>query len=142
MEKDLGKSIPKKTRKINAALQANVDRVKRGEGLPGAGRPKGSRNKFSETFVQDFIAHWEKHGEAALDKCFEEEIGVYMNCATRIMPKDFNINVTEEANLERLLGKFSSEQLRDLAVGLAALGASSRQTVIEGTAREVPDGVH
>lgn len=130
----------KKVKKLPAAMVAKM--IKKGEVRNPHGRQKGSRNRFSEAFVNDFIEHWEVHGVAALDKCFEEEIGVYMNTASKLLPKDFNINMTQEVNLDRLLDKFAPEQLRDLAIGLAALGASHKQKTIEAQARVVTDPIH
>lgn len=107
-----------------------------------AGRPKGSRNKFAEAFVQAFQADFEKHGAEAIAQCRKKDVSAYIAAATRIMPKDFNLNVSQELSLDRLLDKFSTEQLKDLAAGLAALGASHRSKTIEGTARSEPDSIH
>ncbi len=125
-------------RGYSPAQRASQQRMINGE-IKSPGRPKGSRNKFAEAFVQDFMADWEEHGADALKRCRENDVAAYISAAARIMPKDFNINMTQEVNLEKLLSKFSTEELRDLAAGLAAIGARSRQDVIEGKITELPD---
>lgn len=137
----LGISKPKQRRELNPAFKKNVERMKAGE-IVSPGRPKGSRNKFAEAFVQAFMEDFEEHGADAIKKCREKDVAAYIAAAGRIIPKDFNINMTQEVNLDKLLDKFSTEQLRDLATGLAALGASSKAKVIEGTARAQPDKLH
>ena len=139
-EQETEKTIPVKPKRVlNAVLQANMERVKAGHGLPGAGRPKGSKHKFSEAFVHAFAEDFEKHGKDAIAACRKKDPAAYINAATRLMPKDFNINVSDEATIGKLLDKFSTDELRDLAKGLAAIGASSRLDIIEGEARELPD---
>lgn len=132
---------PKKTRKLNAAVLNNIERMKRGE-IVSPGRPKGARSKFSETFVRDFMENWEKNGQAAMDRCAKTDPASYIRVAATLVPKDFNLNVSNEAEIGRLLDKFSLDQLESLARGLELLGAGRKPPTIEGEVRDESDCVH
>ena len=134
------KSIKKAKRRLPEAMVAKM--IKPGEVRNPNGRPKGSRARFSEKFLQDFIEHWEVHGTKALDDCLDADPAAYVGHAVKILPKDFNINMVNEAELDKLLDRFSLDQLRDLATGLAAIGASARQEDKASGAGKEPDSVH
>src|SRR3990167_974633 len=89
-----------------------------------AGRPKGSRTVFAETFVKDFMADWELYGAQAVAKVREEDTTNYVKVAATLLPKDFNLNLTNEANLDKILSKFDDAQLRTLLTGLVAAGST------------------
>lgn len=123
-----------------AVLRQNA--FKAGEVGNPAGRPKGSRNRFAEQFVQDFLADWEANGAQALADCRVKDVAAYINAASKLLPKDFNINMTSEANLDKFLEQFDDNQLKELLTGLVALGASSGKETAKTTARNGPDSVH
>ena len=113
-------------------------------GAPGVvnhGRPKGSRNRFAEAFVADFLSDWETHGAKALADCRACDPAAYLKVAATLLPKDLNINATEGATLDRLLDQFNDEQLRQLIGALAGLGSAAprRTKTIEGEAAKEPD---
>ena len=62
-----------------------------------AGRPKGARVKFGETFVAEFAEHWAKHGKKALDELRRKSVEAYVRVAIAILPKliDISGNVQE-----------------------------------------------
>ena len=142
-KKKTGDIIPKKPRKLHPALQANVDRVKRGEKLPGGGRPKGSRTVFAETFLKAFIADFNEHGTDAIETVRREKPADYIKVAASLLPKDFNINMTNEAELEKFLEQFDPAELNDFISGTIALGAArrSKDKQAPGTRRQ-SDIVH
>jgi hypothetical protein len=107
-----------------------------------AGRPKGSRNKFSEMFVQDFIEFWSENGATAFQKALNDDPCGLVKVAASIIPKDFNLNLTNEADLDKLLDKFSIDQLRDLAAGLVAIGAVPTKKDHEAGTAAKPDILH
>jgi len=45
------------------------------------GRPKGSRNRFSQKFVDEFYEHWLMHGAAAIDEVCPTLPAVYVSVA-------------------------------------------------------------
>lgn len=128
-KKITGKSTPeipaaiKPKRKVNAAFQRNIDRAKAGECLNPKGRPKGSRNRFAEAFVSDFLKDWEEHGAETIGRVREEDPSTYVRVGVSIIPKDFNISSQNEANLTRLLEQFDEQGLDNFIKGIEELGA-------------------
>lgn len=116
-------------------------------GAPGRenpGRPKGSRNKFAEAFLKDFLQDWEQNGKSALERCRTVDVAAYLKVASTLLPKEFNLNMTNEAELDKLLDQFNDQQLSDLIAGLSAVGAAQRG-IQEQPAPKVgdkPDSLH
>ena len=52
-----------------------------------SGRPVGSRNRFGEKFVTQFMEHWNIHGEKVLDELVKNNIEAYSRLAVAILPK-------------------------------------------------------
>lgn len=73
----------------------NLRPFKKGEG----GRPKGSRNKLGEAFLEDMLADWEANGPAAIVKVRETKPEQYLKVVAMILPKDLNINVNSTDHL-------------------------------------------
>lgn len=105
------------------------------------GRPKGSRNRFAEAFVADFLSDWEEHGAKALADCRACDPAAYLKVAATLLPKDLNINHNDGAALDRLLDQFNDQQLSQLIGALASVGAAQalRAKTIEGEAAKEPD---
>jgi hypothetical protein len=59
------------------------------------GRPKGSRNKLGELFVQALQDDFAEHGIAAIQLVRAEKPDQYLKVIASIMPKDLNINVNQ-----------------------------------------------
>jgi hypothetical protein len=59
-----------------------------------AGRPKGSRNKFSEDFIRDFCAAWEKNGADALDRMARDDPSAFVRAAVQLLPAKLETDVT------------------------------------------------
>jgi hypothetical protein len=99
-----------KKREVNANSLANLKPF--GPGNPG--RPKGSRNKLGEAFIEDLYADWQEHGQQALKDCREQNPAAYVKTVANLLPKDINLNVNV------------AEQLTDdeIAVGLDAVRAA------------------
>ena len=87
---------------------------KPGESGNPDGRPKGSRNKLGEAFIQDVYAKWQEHGSDALTKMIEQEPGAFVRVVAGILPKE--LVVKDE------LSEISDEEL-------AALCAAARQAL-------------
>lgn len=134
-------SKPRESKKRSAAQIAQQEKFKLGE-IKSPGRPLGSRNRFAEQFIQDFLADWEEHGAEALAACRVKDVSAYINAAAKLLPKDFNINMTSEANLDKFLEQFDDKQLSELLTGLVALGASGGKETAKTETRERPDRVH
>jgi len=62
----------------------------------GPGRPKGSKNKLSEPFVQALAKDFEKHGKDAIERLCEKSPGEYLRIIAGLIPKEFLLEVNSE----------------------------------------------
>jgi hypothetical protein len=65
----------------------------------GPGRPKGSRNKLGEEFLDDLIEEWRANGKKALALCAAREPTQFCKLVSNILPKEvlsmaLNVNAT------------------------------------------------
>lgn len=93
-----------------------------------AGRPKGSRNKLGEAFIEALHDDFNEHGLAAITKTREEKPDVYVRVIASLLPKEFKIETTSDLTDEQL-----DARIRQLAtvleIGIAepAGGAAAPQ---------------
>lgn len=59
------------------------------------GRPKGSRNKLGEAFIEALQEDFEKHGVEAIETVRCEKPDQYLKVIASILPKDINLNVNQ-----------------------------------------------
>ena len=52
------------------------------------GRPKGSRNKLGEDFIDRLHAHWQENGDVAIERVFEEDPATYLKVIARVIPSE------------------------------------------------------
>lgn len=62
-----------------------------GESGNPAGRPKGSRNKLGEAFIEDVYSKWQTAGTAALDAMLADDPGGFVRVVAGILPKEMVI---------------------------------------------------
>ena len=60
------------------------------------GRPMGSRNKLSETFVSDLAELWDEQGFAILQRVADEHPEKLMAAMVQVLPKDFQVTVDQQ----------------------------------------------
>jgi hypothetical protein len=72
--------------------------IKPGEVRNPVGRPIGSRSKFSEAMVSDFLADWHQHGTDVLARVRATEPATYLRVASVLVPKEMNVAVTADRN--------------------------------------------
>jgi hypothetical protein len=65
-----------------------------GESGNPAGRPIGARGRFSQRFVADLTAAWEKHGAAALDRMATDCPDRFVGVCAHLIPKDVSVSIT------------------------------------------------
>ena len=56
-----------------------------------AGRPKGARNKVSETLLETLAEHFEKHGKDAIEKVYAESPRDYLKIVASLVPRQMEI---------------------------------------------------
>lgn len=101
--------------------------VQKGQVLNPLGRPKGSRNKFAEEFLKDFLADWQTNGATAIKHCRVVDPAGYVRIAASIVPKELNINENQN-QVEAILEQFNTvEELQNFLAGIAAIGANQRE---------------
>jgi restriction endonuclease S subunit len=57
-----------------------------------AGRPKGSRNKLGEDFLDDINQTWQRHGSKAVETMATSEPGKFCQMVAGLLPKEMHIN--------------------------------------------------
>jgi hypothetical protein len=63
------------------------------------GRPKGSRNKLGEAFLEAMHNDFEQHGVSVIERVRCEKPDQYLKVIASILPKDLNINVNQMDDL-------------------------------------------
>lgn len=97
--------------------------AKKGQVLNPHGRPKGSRNKFGEAFINDFLEDWELHGKQALKDCRQDDPATYCRIAASIIPRELNIN--DEREVEKFLSQFTPEEVKQMLIGIRTIEAEA-----------------
>ncbi len=95
-----------------AAKQLAPYQFKPGQSGNPNGRPKGSRNKLAEQFLQDALAEWENHGAVALSDMREKNPGDFVKMIASLVPKEMTLNLTNE-------NEMTDDELRDRIRALA-----------------------
>jgi hypothetical protein len=56
------------------------------KGKPGGpGRPRGSRNRLTEVFLQDLLASWEKHGAEVIERLCQNDPATYLKIVASVV---------------------------------------------------------
>jgi hypothetical protein len=90
---------PDKTGKKLVGNEAT--QFKKGESGNPTGRPKGARSKLTTKFFEDFHEAWTEHGKPALREAVERDPVAFVNAATRLMPKEVDVDLPK---VERFAG--------------------------------------
>ena len=61
-----------------------------------AGRPVGSKNKLSESFLRELTRSFEKHGKEAIDRVCKDSPSEYLRIIAGLMPKEFLLELSQE----------------------------------------------
>ena len=57
------------------------------------GRPKGSRNKLGEAFLEDMLNDWEQHGKVVIEAVRADKPDQYLKVVASILPRELNVKV-------------------------------------------------
>jgi hypothetical protein len=72
-----------------------------------AGRPKGSRNRLGEAFLDDLYSDWKENGVQALKDCRIQNPAAYVKTVASLLPKQVEVNNNGIASM-------SDDELSDL----------------------------
>jgi hypothetical protein len=122
-----GEDTPSKTNKLCPPWQP-------GQSGNPVGRPKGARSRFSEKFVNDFLADWEAHGAEVIAQVRAEKPDVYLRTATAILPKV----IDDGDDFDNLTPDELDARLADLEARTAALVGTQGGDGREGEASRKP----
>ena len=117
------KPVPAGKRQLPEKLKSY--QFKPGQSGNPKGREKGSRAKFGEQFVKDFMEHWKEHGAKAMDETAKKHPDVYVRVAASIIPKELNLTNDSETTIQEFLEEYSGDSLKELLAGLRAFGSAS-----------------
>lgn len=93
--------------KKQAGSKAVSTKWKPGQSGNPVGRPVGSRTKFSEAMVADFLSDWHQHGTDVLERVRMTEPATYLRVAA-VVPKQMDVSVEQKA------GPLDSDTMRKI----------------------------
>ena len=93
-----------------------------------AGRPIGARGRFSQQFVEDMRASWERHGATVMDRVAAEYPDRYLGIAAHLVPKE--VTATIEAG-HGGLDPADYAILQAIKESLPAANSESPQVILE-----------
>lgn len=71
------------------------------------GRPKGSRNRLSEDFIESLTEDFILNGKAAIRRVRTDKPDAYLRLVSDVVPKDFNLKHDGTAAFVELLKKMN-----------------------------------
>lgn len=89
------------------------------------GRPKGSRNKLGEDFVQKLQEDFSQHGAEVIEQVRAEKPDVYLKVISQILPKDVNVTHGLEDDLKQMPEEQIKERLEQILGDLGGTDADS-----------------
>jgi hypothetical protein len=82
---------------------------------PGAspnptGRPKGSRSKLGEAFLEDMLTAWETQGAAVIQQVIAEKPEQFLKVVAMILPKELHVKTEPLSDMtdDELIGIISA----------------------------------
>lgn len=58
------------------------------------GRPKGSRNKLGQQFIDDLFVEWQRSGAEALKRVAKDDPTAFVRVVAQILPKEIDTTLT------------------------------------------------
>jgi len=93
-----------------------------------AGRPKGSRNKLGEAFIEALHNDFNVNGVAAIETMRAADPGGYVRVIAGLLPKEFKIETTSDLTDEQLDARIRAlASLIEVGVGEPARGAEASE---------------
>lgn len=88
----------------------------------GGGRPKGSRNKLGEAFIEAMYADFQKHGVSAIETVRTGKPDQYLKVVASILPKEIEAGERLGNILEDILDRVDGRTREVVPLRLAANG--------------------
>ena len=104
----------------------------------GPGRPKGSRNKLGEEFLDDLIEEWRASGKKALALCAAREPTQFIKVVANILPREvlsmaLNVNTSVDLSaIEDAKGFLAAYRYARDRIGGVPLTIREEPTAAEG----------
>lgn len=96
------------------------------------GRPKGSRNKLGEAFIQAMYEDFTRHGEKVIETVRTEKPEQYLKVVASILPQQLNVRVSEFDDLtDEQLDQRINAIARALQLEAGAIAASGREAAAQ-----------
>jgi hypothetical protein len=76
------------------------DRGRFHTGNPGGGRPKGSRNKLSETFLECIASDFAVHGSEAVKRLRENDPATYLKLIAWLVPRELILKREQRPDID------------------------------------------
>jgi hypothetical protein len=92
------------------AGKSNLKPFEPGQSGNPAGKPKGSRNKLGEAFIQALYEDFTEHGTSVIEAVRAEKPDQYLKVVASILPKELKVTTEVELNDEQL-----DQRIRQLA---------------------------
>jgi hypothetical protein len=72
------------------------------------GRPVGSKPRLAQAFIDKLAKHWDKHGELAIKRLFQDDVSTYCKLIAHLIPKDILIEVNHHIELKAEIEAFTA----------------------------------
>jgi hypothetical protein len=86
----------------------------------GGGRPKGSRNKLGEQFLEDLQSLWVKEGATCLKEARDEKPMEFAKMVAGLLPKELLVRRAPEEDM-------TDDEFEDTIAALAGLASQLRE---------------
>lgn len=124
--------------KSNDKEQSKPWQFKKGEVANPKGRPKGSKNKFTNQFYEDLLLEWQEGGREVMKEVRENDPATFLRVAASLVPKDIKVTKTDDAAFDSFMEGLDDDELDKLIAGLCAISSSGKGK--ERETKKIPAG--